>query len=45
MQDKIFETEKYMNMTDDKVVELIQLGDNNALNYIMNKYNNVFFIS
>ena len=41
MQDKIFETEKYMDMTDDKVVELVQLGDNNALNYIMNKYNNV----
>ena len=41
MHDKIFETEKYMNMTDDKVVELIQLGDNNALDYIMNKYNNV----
>ena len=41
MHDNIFETEKYMNMTDDKVVELIQLGDNNALNYIINKYNNV----
>ena len=41
MHDNIFETEKYMNMTDDKVVELIQLGDNNALDYIMNKYNNV----
>ncbi len=41
MHDNIFETEKYMNMTDDKVVELVQLGDNNALNYIINKYNNV----
>ena len=41
MYDNFFETEKYMDMTDDKVVELVQLGDNNALNYIINKYNNV----
>lgn len=41
MYDNFFEAEKYMDMTDDKVVELVQLGDNNALNYIINKYNNV----
>lgn len=41
MHDNFVEKEKYMEMTDDKVVELVQLGDNNALNYIINKYNNV----
>lgn len=28
-------------MNDDKLLELIRLGDNNALNFIMNKYNNI----
>ena len=41
MQDNFVGNEMYMEMTDDKVVELIQLGDSNALNYIINKYNNV----
>lgn len=33
--------EQYINMPDEKVIEVIQLGDNMALNYIMNKYNNL----
>ena len=28
-------------MTDNKLLELIQLGDKNALDFIMNKYNNI----
>ena len=32
---------EYMNMPDEKVVEVIQSGDNMALEYIMNKYNNL----
>ena len=41
MQNNFFEMQSYNNMPDDKVVELIQLGDNNALNFIMDKYNNI----
>ena len=41
MQDNFVMNEKYIEMTDDKIVELIQMGDSNALNYIMNKYNNI----
>lgn len=41
MQDNFFKEEKYAEMNDDKIVELVQLGDNNAFNYIMNKYNNI----
>ena len=41
MQDNFLEVEKYGEMTDDKVVELVQNGDTNALDYIMNKYNNI----
>ena len=32
---------EYKNMTDEKIVEVIQSGDNMALNYIMNKYNDL----
>lgn len=31
----------YGNMPDEKVIEVIQTGDNMALNYLMNKYNNL----
>jgi len=32
-------TQPYINMPDEKVIEVIQSGDNNALDYMMNKYN------
>lgn len=31
----------YINMPDEKVIEVIQSGDNVALNYLMNKYNDL----
>lgn len=33
--------EQYINMSDEKVIEVIQSGDNKALNYMMNKYNDL----
>ncbi len=33
--------EQYINMPDEKVIEVIQAGDNMALNYMMNKYNDL----
>ncbi len=33
--------EQYMNMPDEKVIEVIQAGDDSALNYMMNKYNDL----
>lgn len=33
--------EQYINMPDEKVIEVIQSGDNMALNYMMNKYNDL----
>ena len=33
--------EQYINMPDEKVIEVIQSGDNNALNYMINKYNDL----
>lgn len=33
--------EQYINMTDEKIIEVIQAGDNSALNYMMNKYNDL----
>ena len=41
MQEKLLESQTYEQMNDEKILELVQLGDNNALNFIMNKYNNV----
>ena len=41
MQNQPFETQSYNQMTDNKLLELIQLGDNCALDFIMNKYNNI----
>lgn len=41
MKDNFFEMQQYKNMADDKVVELVQAGDTNALNFIMDKYNNI----
>lgn len=42
MQNNNFlEMQQYNNMADDKVVKLIQAGDKNALNFIMDKYNNI----
>lgn len=41
MQDNFLKREDYADMNDDKIVALVQLGDNNAFNYIMNKYNNI----
>ncbi len=41
MQNQPFETQSYNQMTDDRLLELIQLGDNDALDFIMNKYNNI----
>ncbi len=32
---------KYVNMSDEKIVEVIQSGDNVALDYMMNKYNDL----
>jgi RNA polymerase sporulation-specific sigma factor len=32
---------QYTSMTDEKIIEVIQSGDNMALNYIMNKYNDL----
>ena len=40
MQNSFLETQ-YDNMSDDKVVQLIQAGDEKALNFIMDKYNNI----
>ncbi len=33
--------EQYINMPDEKVIEVIQSGDNMALNYMMHKYNDL----
>lgn len=33
--------EQYINMPDEKIIEVIQSGDNMALNYMMNKYNDL----
>lgn len=41
MHNDTFEAQTYNQMTDEKLLELVQLGDNSALNYIMNKYNNI----
>lgn len=41
MYNSTFETQAYNQMTDEKLLELIQLGDNNALDFIMNKYNSI----
>lgn len=41
MQNQPFETQTYNQMNDDKLLELIKLGDNNALDFIMNKYNSI----
>lgn len=32
---------QYIDMPDEKVIEVIQSGDNTALNYLMNKYNDL----
>ncbi len=32
---------QYVNMSDEKIIEIIQNGDNTALNYMMNKYNDL----
>ena len=40
MQDNSLEIQ-YNKMTDDNVVKLIQSGDERALNFIMDKYNNI----
>ena len=32
---------KYVNMSDEKIIEVIQSGDNMALDYMMNKYNDL----
>ena len=41
MQEFSFGQQTYSQMTEEKILQLAQLGDNNALNFIMNKYNNV----
>lgn len=41
MYDNTFEAQTYNKMTDEKLLELVQLGDNSALNFIMNKYNSI----
>ena len=33
--------QQYVNMPDEKVIEVIQSGDNTALNYMMDKYNDL----
>lgn len=33
--------EQYLNMPDEQVVQVIQAGDNTALNYMMHKYNDL----
>lgn len=33
--------EQYINMPDEKIIEVIQSGDSSALNYMMNKYNDL----
>ena len=33
--------ESYRNMPDEQIIEVIQSGDNTALNYLMNKYNDL----
>lgn len=32
---------QYLNMPDEKIIEVIQSGDNTALDYLMNKYNDL----
>lgn len=32
---------EYMNMPDEKVIEVIQSGDHTALNYMMSKYHDL----
>ncbi len=36
-----YTNEKYDEMYDEKIIELVRLGDKNALDYLMNKYKNV----
>ena len=33
--------DKYKNMSDEEIIKLVNLGDNSALNFIMNKYKEV----
>lgn len=41
MQDKFLDLSKYDSMPDDKLVFLAKSGDENAINFIMDKYNNI----
>ncbi len=41
MQEKFLDLDKYNAMTDDTVLNLAKSGDESALNFIMDKYNNI----
>ena len=41
MKDNFLDLKLYKNMADNKIVELIQAGDKCALDFIINKYNNI----
>lgn len=41
MQDKFLDLSKYETMTDEKILSLAKSGDEHALNFIMDKYNNI----
>lgn len=41
MKDNFLDLKLYKNMADNKIVELIQSGDKGALDFIINKYNNI----
>ena len=41
MQESFLDLNKYNTMADDTVLNLAKSGDENALNFIMDKYNNI----
>ena len=41
MQENFVDLTKYENMTDDNILSLAKAGDENAVNFIMDKYNNI----
>ena len=41
MQEKFLDLNKFNSMTDDSILHLAKSGDENAVNYIMDKYNNI----
>jgi len=41
MAKKLYTFDEYVNISDEKLIETIRLGDKNALNYLLEKYSNL----